>query len=152
MVDKNVIADIILKCFYMSLFKIDDNDGSVTIYGGGLSIRHNIAPKFSRLPLKFTTCIGDFYLEDWYLTTLEGCPKFIEGNFSCNTNRSIKTLKGGPTEVTGKYICSQTSITSFENGPTKVGSLICSNTKSLTSLEGSPSVRSKVLLVDQQRF
>ena len=71
------------------------------------------------------------------VTSLEGCPKIINGNFNCSYT-NITSLEGCPEEVGENFDCSNTKITSLEGCPEKVGgSFSCSNV-SITSLKGCP--------------
>jgi len=59
---------------------------------------------FKKIPLQFNAVYGDFCCIDNCLTSLEGCPWYIEGNFTCSYN-FLESLKFGPKEVVGQYIC-----------------------------------------------
>ena len=89
------------------------------------------------LPKKIKGSINlDFYGNN-RITSLEGSPKEVRGNFYCS-NTNIASLKGCPEEVGGNFWCSNTNITSLEGCPEEVGgSFWCSHTN-ITSLEGSP--------------
>ena len=64
-------------------------DGSIDVDGDvDLSYR-----KLEKLPLKFGN-VGDyFYCNNNRLTSLEGCPKSVGGDFSCHDN-NIETFEG----------------------------------------------------------
>ena len=71
------------------------------------------------------------------ITSLEGCPKIVNGNFDCSYT-NITSLEGCSEKVGGNFDCSKTSITSLEGCPREVGgSFSCSNV-SITSLKGCP--------------
>jgi hypothetical protein len=71
------------------------------------------------------------------LTSLEGSPREIYGDFDCSDNL-LTSLKGGPQEIDGDFDCSYNDLTSLEGGPKEVGGYFdCSGNK-LTSLKGSP--------------
>jgi len=71
------------------------------------------------------------------LTSLEGSPKFVSGNFSCSSTNIID-LKGAPKSVNGDFSCSNVDITSLDGAPKIVlGSYYCHDTN-ITSLEGAP--------------
>ena len=38
------------------------------------------------------------------LTSLEGCPKIVEGGFNCSNNK-LENLSGAPAEVHGDFNC-----------------------------------------------
>lgn len=72
------------------------------------------------------------------LSSLEGIniPRKVIGDFRCDDNH-LTSLKGGPEEVTGNYICNKNlQLTSIEGCPSKVEwSFFCGETK-LISLQG----------------
>ena len=83
--------------------------------------------KLSRLPVKFgNVCegrqgrIGNFFCNDNNLTTLEGCPKTVDGYFYCHRNK-LTSLKGSPERVSGEYYCSNNKLRDFSGIP--LGSL-----------------------------
>ncbi len=57
---------------------------------------------------------GDFNVRLNELTSLEGSPKIVDGDFRCDYN-VLETLKGSPEIVTGDYCCSYNKkLTSLE--------------------------------------
>ncbi len=48
------------------------------------------------------------------LTSLEGSPEKINGNFDCSNN-DLKTLKHSPKIVYGSFFCNHNNLTSLEN-------------------------------------
>ena len=79
---------------------------------------------------------GNFDCSRNQLTSLEGAPQNVVGNFNCRDNQ-LTSLKGGPQEVGGIFDCSDNKLTSLEGCPQKVGSLYCGSNY-FTSLEGAP--------------
>lgn len=80
---------------------------------------------------------GDFECSFNQLTTLEGAPRKVGGNFGGN-NSLLKTLKGAPQQVGGNFTCAFNQLTTLEGAPQKVGGdFYCMNAK-LTTLEGAP--------------
>ena len=80
---------------------------------------------------------GNFYCFDTKITSLKGAPKEVGGSFYCN-NSKITSLKGAPNKVGRGFYCNRTKITSLEGAPSKVGgNFYCDNTQ-ITSLEGAP--------------
>lgn len=68
------------------------------------------------------------------LTSLEGAPKHVDGDFDCNRNL-LKSLKGAPKHVGGVFNCAFNDISSLEGAPSFIGEdFNCSNNKQLTSL------------------
>ena len=77
------------------------------------------------------------------LTSLEGCPEKVGGDFYCYYN-NITSLEGCPEKVGGDFDCGYNQLTSLEGCPKKVGgSFDCSycSGNQLTSLEGCPDAR-----------
>ena len=74
-----------------------------------------------------------------YLTSLDGCPKVVEGDFLINCSK-LKSLKGCSNEVKGDFICEYcTSLETLEGAPKEVGgNFNCDGCKSLKSLKGAP--------------
>jgi len=71
------------------------------------------------------------------ITSLEGAPETVKGNFDCFDNK-LTSLKGSPKTVGGHFTCSYNKLTSLKGAPTKVGGdFICWDNK-LTSLDGAP--------------
>ena len=73
-------------------------------------------------------------------TTLEGAPRIVGGTFDCSHNENLVSLEGGPEEVGFGFLCHDCGLTSLKGAPKKVGhSFSCSQNK-LTSLVGAPKV------------
>jgi len=106
-----------------------DVDGSVFI--GGPRI-------INRLPLKFGKVTGYFFIHKNKLTTLEGCPQEVGGEFNCS-NQELTSLEGSPIKVGGNFNCSNNKLVSLEGGPKEVGGHFWCYDNKLTSLKGSPS-------------
>jgi transcription elongation factor Elf1 len=89
---------------------------------------------------KWTEVKKNFDIAYSVITSLEGSPEFVGGNFECNSCDSLKSLEGAPKEVGGDFNCSWCeSLTSLEGAPKEVGrDFDCSHCKSLTSLKGAP--------------
>jgi len=89
--------------------------------------------------LSGSTYDGSIDVSSLKLTSLEGAPKVVKGNFNCSYNTKLTSLKGSPDKVDGHFECYSTSITSLKGSPDNVDcNFNCSNTK-LTSLEGAPN-------------
>ena len=75
-----------------------------------------------------------------FLTSLEGAPKEVGGNFSFYDCDSLTSLKGAPEKVGGDFYCiACDSLKSLEGAPKKVGgNFNCSDCQSLPSLKGAP--------------
>jgi len=83
---------------------------------------------------------GDIDVRNINLTSLEGAPKIVKGDFNCASNLKLTSLKNAPESVIGNFYCNGNSnLTSLEGAPKSVkGDFDCSYNKNLTSLEGAP--------------
>ena len=79
----------------------------------------------------------DVYAEHANLTSLEGAPKEVGGDFSCNSN-NLTSLEGAPKEVGGSFSCNSNNLTSLKGAPKEVGGSFSCYSNRLTSLEGAP--------------
>jgi hypothetical protein len=93
--------------------------------------------KLTRLPLRFSKVIGDFYCYNNQLTSLEGSPSSVGGDFYCNGNY-LTTLEGAPKWVGGDFSCRNNQLTTLEGAPQEVGRNFRCNDNYLTTLEGAP--------------
>jgi hypothetical protein len=68
------------------------------------------------------------------LTSLEGAPKEVGGNFFCSFNQ-LTSLKDAPSKVGGSFSCLYNQLTSLEGAPEEInGAFNCHDNK-LTSLK-----------------
>jgi hypothetical protein len=74
------------------------------------------------------------------LVSMEGCTQDVGGDFDCGMNRKLSSLKGSPRIIKGYFNAERNlSLTSLEGGPEKVkDDFSISNEKSLKSLKGLP--------------
>jgi hypothetical protein len=72
------------------------------------------------------------------LTSLEGAPSSISGNFSCSYNK-LESLEGAPSSISGNFYCFGNNLESLEGAPSSVGGDIDCSYNKLKSLEGAPS-------------
>jgi hypothetical protein len=82
------------------------------------------------LPVKFGNVYGDFNCSWNNLTTLEGCPNYVDGNFYCYGNE-LTTLEGSPKYVGGKFTANYNNLISLK-GIEKceiIGNLYCLQNK-----------------------
>ena len=98
-----------------------DVNGCVNLYNRGLT----------KIPFKFGEVTGNFDCSLNQLTSLEGCPKEVGGEFDCYSNKNkLKDLIGGPQEVGGNYICYNNQLETLEGcAGDIVGHLYCLNNK-----------------------
>lgn len=72
---------------------------------------------------------GNVAVEGQGLTSLEGAPEIVGGDFNCYQN-NLTSLKGGPKKVGWDFDCSDNKLTALEGAPKEVGgSFYCHNNK-----------------------
>ena len=59
---------------------------------------------------------GDINVSSQHLTSLEGSPRIVIGNFYCSRN-NIESLKYGPEEIHGDFRCLSNKITNLDYIP-----------------------------------
>lgn len=120
----------------LDINKVTENiDGSID-YEGDIDIS---GMRLDKIPLKFNNVFGNFDCSDNELTTLKGCPKFVDGDFYCYLNE-LKDLRYGPKNVCGNYICSGNKLTSLYGSPKEIhGDFVCANNL-LTNLKYCPDI------------
>jgi len=93
----------------------------------------------SLLGLRFGKVDGDFFIGACMLTSMEGFPEEVTGNFNVSNNR-IENLVGGPKKVGKSYNASSNQkLISLEGAPEEVGEgFSVTDCYGLTSLEGGP--------------
>lgn len=97
-----------------------NKDGSVDVdYIPNFRLRAEDCPD-GRLPFHFGKVMCDMDCSRCGLTTLEGAPKYVRGDFKCNNNK-LTSLIGGPETVTGSFHCQNNQLTSLEGAPKEVG-------------------------------
>lgn len=89
---------------------------------------------------KFGDLTGQIYsksinLNNANITSLEGCPKDVKGNFEVSNNR-LETLKHAPKEVLNDFYCNDNVLTSLEGAPEFVGGDFNCFGNQLTTLKG----------------
>ena len=114
----------------------DTKYGDLTgqVYSNKLDCRDNQLTSLEGSPKEVG---GDFYCGNNQLTSLEGGPQKVGGYFSCRSNQ-LTSLKGAPKEVRGHFICQDNQLTSLEGAPKEVGGDFVCNANQLTSLNGAP--------------
>lgn len=137
--DDNTI-DTISDC-YIGLAPFGWNGGNM----GAYSIKTAICiekelPKF----INFNHAHKNFICDCNKLETLRGCPKIVDGEFSCadqSESISLLSLKGAPQEV-GSFLCHHNyALKNLIGGPKIVHKgYDCSFCYGLTSLEGAPEI------------
>jgi hypothetical protein len=90
------LKDHNIKYYYINKNLIIDVHGVV-------NLEHR---KIGNLPeyIQFGKVAGFFDCADNNMTSLRGCPKYVEGYFACDHN-NLKTLDGCPKRVDGTFHC-----------------------------------------------
>ena len=127
------VVDWLYRCSSKT-WSINASTGKIDVDGDFVSTRRN---SLGFRGVNFGVIKGRFVINDAGLTSLEGAPKKVGGDFHCYNNE-LTSLEGAPQVVGGNFYCSANNLTSLEGAPKKVGrNFICNNNK-LTSLKGAP--------------
>lgn len=79
------------------------------------------------------------------MTSLAGCPREVDGYFSCSYNE-LTSLKGGPREVSGGFFCRGNYLTTLRGAPKFVGGdFSCTVNPELKSLDGIGQVMGEII-------
>lgn len=117
-----------------------DSEGRVDVKGNVI-IDPVKFPGLEKIPLQFGNVQGRFSCEGVRsLKTLEGAPVSTEGDFSCKSCYGLISLKGSPVLVLGDFYCSNCkNLTSLKGAPKKVtGNFWTGHCPKLESLIGAP--------------
>lgn len=94
--------------------------------------------QLTKLPCQFGRVSGYFNCSENFLTSLQGCPSSVGGDFRCSMNMPLKSLQFCPPVVGQNFYCYCSQLTSLQYcPPTIVGNFSCFSNK-LTSLEYCP--------------
>lgn len=112
----------------------DDDGREIIIHVRGIVDLSN--NNFSKLPFKFGSIYGSFFINNCNLMTLMNSPFEVKDNFQA-CNNPISSLMGSPEYIGGNFNISDCqNLTSFLSGPQKViGDYISSEAKSLKFLK-----------------
>jgi hypothetical protein len=105
-----------------------------SIYARGVMIN---SENSHSIPVKFRLVTEDFNLIGRSITSLQGCPSVVEGNFNC-TRLGLEDLEGGPASVDGDYVISRCRIKSLKGMASKIGGDVFLRGNALTNLRGLP--------------
>ena len=97
-------------------------DGNVINSKGSIFIRNTDLVN-GKLPFKFGRVDAFFDCDGCpSLTSLEGSPQEVGGDFICSKCTSLTSLEGAPQKVAGDFDCRMcTSLKSLEDAPKKIG-------------------------------
>jgi hypothetical protein len=73
-----------------------------------------------KLPVKFGKVSGYFDCSMNNLTTLEGCPNYVDGYFSCSENK-LTSLEYSPKYIGSSFYCYDNKLTKLEYCPKFIG-------------------------------
>lgn len=152
-VNVEAIAQIEDWCKEFITGRVKINKRKLTIGGGGSKGLEINGPKLTKegateLPdfIRFDRIDGDFTCQRWKtLKTCKNFPVYVGGSMYIDYCESLESLEGCPEEIGGGFYCSNcNSLESLEGAPQKIGEKVnyrfdCSDCKSLSSLEGAPS-------------
>ena len=93
--------------------------------------------KLVEMGIKIGRVKGSFDVSDCGLSSSEGFPLEVTGDFNINNNR-FDNLIGGPVKVGGRYQCSKNKLTSLEGAPESANEFDCSGNPGLKNLNGGP--------------
>ena len=109
-----------------------DYNGNIIVEQLGCFVLNN------KLTIKFNKVNGDFNCSYLGLTSLEGCPEYVEGNFDCSYNH-LTSLEGCPKHVGGIFDCSYNELINLDELPKEIkGDIYLSNNN--FSIESHPKI------------
>ena len=82
--------------------------------------------------------VGSFDCRRNDITTLKGAPQKVATGFTCEENKALVSLVGGPVEVGGDYNASECALTSLEGMPKILKGSVFVNENQLITLRGAP--------------
>lgn len=124
-------------------FKVKIEDQKVVIYGNIM-----IPYQYDRLEVKIDEVYGDVIIDNYNnrilgnLSTLENFPTIIHGDFKCKWQPNLISLRGGPKEIDGDFICVACGLTSLSYLPEKIGRNLVVFSNKIENL--SPILESKI--------
>jgi len=95
----NIDLNLLKKCVD-GTYTIND-DGSIDV-NGDVNLNNK---KLAKIPFKFRNVSGGFYCHRNRLTSLEGAPNTVGGNFCYCSNNHLTSLDGAPNFVGGNFYC-----------------------------------------------
>ena len=142
--DKNVVKELI-KSHYKNTGKLTISDDLVVDCTGGVYVKNKSITSLTNGLFRWGKVDGNFTCSFTQITSLEGAPEVVGGNFDCSGCAKLKTLEGSPEYVDGTFSCDGCrNLKSLEGAPEEVcSSFICSDCESLESLEGAPKIVGK---------
>lgn len=137
--NENTLSDEAKEFFDKAKIKksniIVNDDGSFDLKCS-IDITRNIR-KLDRLPVKFNIVDGSFKCIEVGLTSLEGMPRHVYGDYDIGYN-NLTSLEGGPEFVSKTCSVIGNKIVDLKGAPKMAGHFYVTETKTLTSLKGVP--------------
>lgn len=90
------------------------DDGTIDIH---VAVHLKLPYHVKKLPFKIKSAESDLIIDSTQLTTLEGMPKRVDGNFEIRFNEKITSLAFCPKKIQGNFDCLLRNITSLNNAP-----------------------------------
>lgn len=115
-------------------------ENGVVIYDSDLDLKGLFLNKID-LPVKINIINGEFNCSENGLTTLEGGPDKVIGNYNCNNNLKLNNLVGGPSQVDGEYDAINCGLTSLVGAPLICKGDFCVNNNLLEDFTGISEAR-----------
>ena len=119
----------------------ETKDGFIVDVKGNADVKNRNIVSLTNGLFEFGIVDGGFTCQGCKsLRTLEGAPKEVRGWFDCIECKSLRTLEGAPEKVSGTFYCDECkSLETLEGAPKEVGvNFYCSNCKSLKSIKNAP--------------
>lgn len=121
-----------LKENFTGNFSVDFTPENEIIINGNIRLNNH---KMTRLKFPFAEINGDFKIGgDLFpgeglvpyrsLNTLENCPRIVRGDFWCNMNQDLKSLKGGPIKVGRRYRCNNCDLENLDGIAQEIGTWV----------------------------
>lgn len=140
--EKNIISS--LKEYDIENYTIN-SDGTIDVDG---DVRLN-EYGFDVLPFKFGRVSGEFDCSYNKLTTLEGCPYYVGGDFTVNSNQRLINLIGSPVEVGGDVECFNCNkLVSLEGMPLEIGGYFNCRYTSIEDLDSVSNIEGEIICDD----
>jgi len=121
---------------------IKNPDGTYNA-NGDVRIEKGLISPNGKLLIRFKKVNGSFDISnhsafgDPYMTSLEGCPQFVNGDFNCAHN-GLSTLRGSPISVGRDFYCYSNNLKNLKGVPGAVGGDFNCSKNLLDSLVGCP--------------
>ena len=125
--------DSICKKYYITEYNINP-DGSLNVF----QLVDLANKSLTKIPLDFEYIDGYFYCGYNNLTTLEGCPRFVNGLIAFNSNK-LTTLEGCPYYVAKNFYCYDNKLTTLEVCPKEMNGNFYFRNNNIKSLYGCPT-------------